>query len=122
MIAGISPCVLPVLPVVLVAGATNTSSSSWRRGLSIVLGLIVSFSVLILAGTEIISVFHLPQAFLRDLGIGLLILIGIGLLVPQLGYLLERPFARLVARQPRLSRGGFVIGLALGLVFVPCAG
>jgi thiol-disulfide isomerase/thioredoxin/sulfite exporter TauE/SafE len=35
---------------------------------------------------------------------------------------LERPFARFVARQPRLSRGGFVIGLALGLVFVPCAG
>jgi cytochrome c biogenesis protein CcdA/thiol-disulfide isomerase/thioredoxin len=122
MIAGISPCVLPVLPVVLVAGATATSSSSWRRSLSIVLGLIVSFSVLILAGTEIISIFHLPQEFLQDLGIALLILIGIGFLIPQLGLALERPFARLVARQPRLSRGGFVIGLALGLVFVPCAG
>jgi cytochrome c biogenesis protein CcdA/thiol-disulfide isomerase/thioredoxin len=121
MIAGISPCVLPVLPVILVAGAT-ASSSSWRRSLSIVLGLIVSFSVLILAGTEIISIFHLPQAFLQDLGIALLILIGIGFLIPQLGVALERPFARLVARQPRLSRGGFVIGLALGLVFVPCAG
>src|ERR1700728_1436726 len=100
MIAGISPCVLPVLPVILVAGATRTSSSSWRRALSIVLGLIVSFSVLILAGTEIIATFHLPQAFLRDLGIALLILIGIGLLIPRLGYVLERPFARLVARQP----------------------
>jgi cytochrome c biogenesis protein CcdA/thiol-disulfide isomerase/thioredoxin len=122
MIAGISPCVLPVLPVVLIAGATKTSSSAWRRSLSIVLGLMISFSVLILAGTEIISVFHLPQEFLRDLGIGLLILIGIGLFIPQLGYVLERPFARLVARQPRMSRGGFVIGLALGLVFVPCAG
>jgi cytochrome c biogenesis protein CcdA/thiol-disulfide isomerase/thioredoxin len=122
MIAGISPCVLPVLPVVLVAGATATSSSSWRRSVSIVLGLIVSFSVLILAGTEIISIFHLPQSFLQDLGIALLILIGIGFLIPQLGVTLERPFARLVARQPQLSRGGFVIGLALGLVFVPCAG
>jgi cytochrome c biogenesis protein CcdA/thiol-disulfide isomerase/thioredoxin len=122
MIAGISPCVLPVLPVVLVAGATGTASSSWRRSLSIVLGLITSFSVLILAGAQIISVFHLPQAFLQDLGIALLILIGLGFLVPQLGVVLERPFARLVARQPRLSRSGFVIGLALGLVFVPCAG
>jgi cytochrome c biogenesis protein CcdA/thiol-disulfide isomerase/thioredoxin len=122
MIAGISPCVLPVLPVVLMEGATRTTSSSWRRALSIVLGLIVSFSVLILAGTEIVSTFHLPQEFLRDLGIALLILIGIGLLIPQLGLVLERPFARFVARQPRLSRGGFVIGLALGLVFVPCAG
>jgi cytochrome c biogenesis protein CcdA/thiol-disulfide isomerase/thioredoxin len=122
MIAGISPCVLPVLPVVLVAGATTTGSSSWRRSLSIVLGLIVSFSVLILAGTEIISIFHLPQAFLEDLGVALLVAIGIRFLIPQLGLILERPFAHLVARQPVLSRGGFVIGLALGLVFVPCAG
>jgi cytochrome c biogenesis protein CcdA/thiol-disulfide isomerase/thioredoxin len=122
MIAGISPCVLPVLPVVLIAGATTRSPSSWRRALSIVLGLIVSFSILILAGSEIISLLHLPQEFLRDFGIGLLIVIGIGLFFPQLGHYLERPFSRFVARQPKLSSGGFVIGLALGLVFVPCAG
>ncbi len=122
LIAGISPCVLPVLPVIFVAGATTKSTSSWRRGLSIVAGLIISFSILILAGTEIVSLFHLPQSFLRDLGIGLLIAVGIGLLVPQIGHVLERPFARVAARQPLLSSGGFVIGLALGLVFVPCAG
>ncbi len=122
LIAGISPCVLPVLPVVFVAGATTKSRSSWRRALSIVFGLIVSFSILILAGAEIVSQFHLPQQFLRDLGIALLIVVGVGLLLPNLGMWLERPFARFVARQPRLSRGGFVIGLALGLVFVPCAG
>jgi cytochrome c biogenesis protein CcdA/thiol-disulfide isomerase/thioredoxin len=122
LIAGISPCVLPVLPVVFVAGATTKSPSSLRRALSIVLGLIVSFTILILAGTEIVSLFHLPEDFLRDFGIALLIVVGIGLLVPALGEFVERPFARMVARQPALSRGGFVIGLALGLVFVPCAG
>jgi cytochrome c biogenesis protein CcdA/thiol-disulfide isomerase/thioredoxin len=122
LIAGISPCVLPVLPVVFFAGATTKSPSSWRRALSIVLGLIISFSILILAGTEIISLFHLPDQFLRDFGIALLIVVGIGLLIPWIGEFVERPFARFVARQPALSRGGFVIGLALGLVFVPCAG
>jgi cytochrome c biogenesis protein CcdA/thiol-disulfide isomerase/thioredoxin len=122
LIAGISPCVLPVLPIVFVAGATASAKSSWRRALSIVLGLVVSFSILILAGAEIVSLFHLPSAFLRDLGIALLIVVGVGLLVPQLGELVERPFARLVARQPALSRGGFVVGVALGFVFVPCAG
>jgi len=123
LIAGISPCVLPVLPVVFVAGATAHAPSNWRRALSIVLGLIFSFSVLILAGAEIVSLFHLPQQFLRDLGIALLIVVGIGLLVPRLGILIERPFSRFVAsHQPVGSRGGFVIGLALGLVFVPCAG
>ncbi len=122
LIAGISPCVLPVLPVVFVAGATTASSSSLRRALSIVLGLIVSFSVLILAGTEIVSLFHLPADFLHYLGIGMLIAVGVGLLVPQLGVLLERPFARVVGHQPGVGRAGFIIGLALGLVFVPCAG
>jgi cytochrome c biogenesis protein CcdA/thiol-disulfide isomerase/thioredoxin len=111
-----------VLPVVFVAGATTKSRSSWRRALSIVLGLIVSFSILILAGAEIVSLFHLPDEFLRDVGIALLIVAGIGLLIPAIGEWVERPFARFVARTPALSRGGFVIGLALGLVFVPCAG
>jgi cytochrome c biogenesis protein CcdA/thiol-disulfide isomerase/thioredoxin len=123
LIAGISPCVVPVLPVVLVAGATTSSPSAWRRAFSIVLGLIISFSILILAGAEIVSLFHLPQSFLHYLGIGLLIAVGIGLLFPLVGQLLERPFARFVlGRQPTLAGGGFVIGLALGLVFVPCAG
>ena len=49
LVAGISPCVLPVLPVVFVAGATTESPSTWRRALSIVLGLIVSFTVLVLS-------------------------------------------------------------------------
>lgn len=122
MIAGISPCVVPVLPVIFVAGATGEATSNWRRSLSIVAGLVVSFSVLVLAGAAIISGLHLPSAFLRDLGVALLIVVGIGLLVPPIGQYLERPFARVVARGPRASSSGFVIGLALGLVFVPCAG
>jgi cytochrome c biogenesis protein CcdA/thiol-disulfide isomerase/thioredoxin len=123
LIAGISPCVLPVLPIIFVAGATTKAANSWRRALSIVLGLIVSFSILVLAGSEIISLFHLPQDTLRNLGLGLLVIVGIGLLVPQVGTLIERPFARIVAsRHPNSSSGGFVIGLALGLTFVPCAG
>src|SRR6202041_1109490 len=122
LIAGISPCVLPVLPVVFVAGATTKSPSSLRRALSIVLGLIISFSILILAGSEIVSLVHLPQTFLHWTGIVLLIVVGVGLCFPILGYVLERPFTRFVARQPKLSSGGFVIGLALGLVFVPCRG
>ncbi len=122
LIAGISPCVLPVLPVVFVAGATTKSPSSLRRAVSIVLGLIISFSTLILAGSEIVSLLHLPQTFLHWTGIVLLGVVGVGLCLPQLGHVLERPFTRFVARTPKLSSGGFVIGLALGLVFVPCAG
>jgi cytochrome c biogenesis protein CcdA/thiol-disulfide isomerase/thioredoxin len=127
IVAGVSPCIIPVLPVVLVAGATtpSTGGSSWRaraRPVAVVAGLVVSFSLLILAGSEVLSLLHLPQDLLRNAGIVVLVLVGLGLLFPALGTLLERPFARVAARQPPGGAGGFVVGLALGLLFVPCAG
>src|SRR5580692_3355967 len=140
-LAGISPCILPLLPVVLVAGAarpvtdsagpaepttastgTTASRGGLARPLAVVLGLVLSFSVLILAGSEVISLLHLPADSLRDAGIALLVLVGLGYLIPPLGLLLERPFARVSARRPNGRGGGFVLGLALGVLYVPCAG
>jgi thiol-disulfide isomerase/thioredoxin len=46
----------------------------------------------------------------------------VGLLVPKVGEVIERPFARLGASRYANEGGGFVLGLSLGLVFVPCAG
>jgi cytochrome c biogenesis protein CcdA/thiol-disulfide isomerase/thioredoxin len=127
LIAGISPCILPILPIVFVAGvaapdATTTPKASWRRPVAIVLGLVLSFSLLVLVGSEILSGLDLPQSTLMWTGVALLGLVGLGFVVPVIGEWIERPFARLVGRQPSSSSGGFVIGLALGLVFVPCAG
>jgi len=127
LIAGISPCILPVLPIVFVAGvaapdATEIPKGSWRRSVAIVLGLVLSFSLLVLVGSEILSGLHLPQNTLMWVGVVLLGLVGLGFVIPVIGEWLERPFARMVGRQPSSSSGGFVIGLALGLVFVPCAG
>jgi cytochrome c biogenesis protein CcdA/thiol-disulfide isomerase/thioredoxin len=137
VVAGISPCILPVLPVVLVAGATTPEQSDSetagepaagrrRRGLgrplAVVGGLVLSFSALILAGSEVISFLHLPQDLIRDVGIVLLGLVGLSLVVRPLSALLERPFSRLRAPTPSGAAGGFVLGLALGVVYVPCAG
>jgi cytochrome c biogenesis protein CcdA/thiol-disulfide isomerase/thioredoxin len=138
-LAGISPCILPVLPVVLVAGASPPAAStpatagtpgdasppakpSRGRSLAVIGGLVLSFSVIVLAGSELLSLLHLPQDALRDAGIALLIVVGLGYLIPPLGTLLERPFARLGTRQPSGRAGGFVLGLAVGVVYVPCAG
>jgi cytochrome c biogenesis protein CcdA/thiol-disulfide isomerase/thioredoxin len=147
-LAGISPCILPVLPVVLVAGANSPAASSaagspaagspgagslavagtpalrasLARSLAVIAGLVVSFSIIVLAGSEILSLLHLPQDALRDAGIALLIVVGLGYLIPPLGMLLERPFARVGTHQPNGRAGGFVLGLAVGVVYVPCAG
>ncbi len=127
LIAGISPCILPVLPIIFAAGVAapdvnSPKPNTWRRSSAIVLGIVVSFSVLVLAGTEILNVLHLPYWFLRWLGVTVLVVVGASYLVPQLAVWLERPFARLGGFQPRSSSGGFVVGLGLGLVFTPCAG
>jgi cytochrome c biogenesis protein CcdA/thiol-disulfide isomerase/thioredoxin len=190
VVAGISPCILPVLPVVLAAGVTeptestesteshngeplvdlpapalvrepvaagaatapsaaaagvaaggdpagsgdpsassagtvsDRSSERWgrRRALAVVAGLALSFGLFTLIGTWLLDALHLPLDTLRWLGIAVVGIVGAGLLVPALGVLLERPFARLGVGRPRPDRGGFLLGASLGLVFVPCAG
>jgi cytochrome c biogenesis protein CcdA/thiol-disulfide isomerase/thioredoxin len=119
LITGVSPCVVPVLPIILAGGSTGTTA---RRPISIIAGLVVSFSFFTLVGGEILSALHLPQDLLRDLGLAALFLVAAGLLIPRLGELLSKPFARLGAKRQSESRSGFVLGVSLGLVFVPCAG
>jgi len=139
-LAGISPCILPVLPVVLVAAAPPGSAGSpggelaggepvsqmprggLARPLAVIAGLVLSFSLFVLVGSEILALLRLPQDSLRDAGIALLIVVGLGYLIPPLGALLERPFARLGTRRPSGRTRGFVLGLALGVLYVPCAG
>lgn len=106
LITGISPCILPVLPMVLVAGATGTAPGSRRwRSVAVVVGLVVSFSVITLLGTTVLSALGLPQDLLRDAGLVLLGLFGLGLLVPAIAEILERPFLRLHAARAATSRG-----------------
>jgi len=128
VIAGVSPCILPILPVVLVgwtapvADAAQAARLRRRRSLSVVAGLVLSFSVITALGSVILSAVGLPQNFLRDAGIALLVLFGLGLLSPRLETVLERPFTRFTRTTTPGARSGFFLGLGLGLVFVPCAG
>lgn len=117
VVTSISPCVLPVLPVIL-----SASTGSRLRPYGVVAGLVISFSASTLLGSELLSALGLPSDLLRWAGIAVLVVIGASLMIPRLGELIERPFARLQGRAPRLTGNGLVLGLGLGLVFVPCAG
>ena len=119
LITGLSPCIVPVLPVVVAGGSAGTSRA---RPYLIIGGLVVSFSLTELTGSTVLSALGLPQNFLFWLGIGLLGLLAVGLMVSFVGEWIERPFARLGSSRYATSGGGFVLGLSLGLVFVPCAG
>jgi cytochrome c biogenesis protein CcdA/thiol-disulfide isomerase/thioredoxin len=123
IITALSPCVLPVLPVVLLSGSAGPDGAPARsRPYLIVGGLTLSFAVFTLFGSLILASLHLPADAIRWLGLALLLLVGLGLLVPPLGHLIERPFYRFPQRALGADRNGFVLGLALGAVFVPCAG
>ncbi|GGK09925.1 protein DipZ [Pilimelia anulata] len=132
LITGISPCILPVLPVVLLASGARrpdqpaeAAAPGRRRSARpylVIAGLVLSFSAMTLLGSLVIAALGLPADLLRWVGLAVLVTVGLGLIVPKLEELLERPFARLPTRRFGADRGGFALGLGLGLLYVPCAG
>jgi cytochrome c biogenesis protein CcdA/thiol-disulfide isomerase/thioredoxin len=120
----VSPCVLPVLPIALSAGATGGR----RRPLGIVTGLALSFTFATVALVYVIAALGLPDDLLRKLAIVVLIAFGLTLIVPPLAARLEGWISRLTARAGGPAPGGesfwsgLLVGLSLGLLYAPCAG
>jgi len=120
----LSPCVLPVLPIALSAGATGGR----RRPLGIVAGLAVSFTFATVALVYVISALGLPNDLLRKLAIAVLLAFGITLMIPPLAARIEAWLSRFagLAGGPRSGGDGFwsgtVVGASLGFVYAPCAG
>ncbi len=85
-------------------------------------GLALSFSIFTLLGTLILRSLPVSDGIIRWAGLVVLVLLGVGMIVPRVETLLERPFSRIPQRKVGSNRGGFVLGLALGAVYVPCAG
>jgi cytochrome c biogenesis protein CcdA/thiol-disulfide isomerase/thioredoxin len=123
LITGISPCIVPVLPVVFFSGVNSGRVSiPAARPYLVIAGLVCSFSVVTLAGSALLSALGLPQDAIRWAALVTLTLIGLGLIFPPLRHLIERPFARIPQRQIAFGRSGFGLGLTLGALYVPCAG
>ncbi len=132
IVTGLSPCILPVLPAVLATSAIPPGLSDSatgapekpdrRRPFIVIAGLVTSFAVFTLVGASLLAALGLPADLLRNIGIAAMILVGVGFLIPAVGHLLERPFARFSRVGPRRSGSAFLFGATFGLAFVPCAG
>ena len=131
LITGISPCILPVLPVIFLSGGAQSARaqdedgapavSRWRPYL-VVAGLVISFTTFTLLGSTLLNLLHLPQDVIRWAGIVLLTLIGIGMIIPRVMEIMERPFARFQRSGSSNPTNGFLLGVVLGAAYVPCAG
>ena len=143
LLTGVSPCILPVLPVIFFAGAQSGGNDDAAQSVSgaggdvaveperasrsarpylVIGGLVLSFTAVTLTGSTLLSLVHLPQDAIRWVALVALVAIGLGLIFPRVEHLLERPFARIPQKQLGFGSGGFGLGLALGVLYVPCAG
>ena len=89
-----------------------------------VAGLVLSFSLFTLFGSIVLTAMHLPQTLLRWAGLVALLLIGLGLLFARVDEVLQRPFQRLPRsiHPPDGQGNAFLLGLGVGVLYVPCAG
>lgn len=127
-----SPCILPMLPLLLGASAARQNAEpvvARHRPLFIVLGFVLSFaSTAILFGAST-HVLGLSQSALRTGGIVVLLFSGALLLWPMLLERVMAPFGRLANLAHNLGNragsgyfGGLLLGMSMGLLWTPCAG
>jgi cytochrome c-type biogenesis protein len=126
VLSTLSPCVLPILPLVLGAAA-----SEHRLGpVALAAGLSVSFVAIGLFAATIGYSIGLDLGFFRNVGAVLMIAIGAILLVPHLQTQLAvagAPVANWGGRHVTAAQHGGVagqllVGLLLGAVWAPCVG
>ncbi|HVO39373.1 MAG TPA: cytochrome c biogenesis protein CcdA, partial [Spirochaetia bacterium] len=142
----LSPCILPVLPIVL----SGSVGGGKARPFGVLAGFVASFTVFTLALSAIVHALGIPADALRWVAVVLIVLFGIVMLVPRLRDGFELLASRIASRGTRQGaipapgagavaaggaagagavaarRAGFgsglVVGLSLGLVWTPCVG
>lgn len=119
----LSPCVLPLLPVIL---ASAVQEGKWRP-FGVLGGFVLSFAAITLLLATLVSAFGLHPDAMRLLSGIILLICGVVLAVPQLGHWFEMRTGNVAALSSRFPDhggfwGGFVLGAGLGLAWTPCVG
>jgi cytochrome c biogenesis protein CcdA/thiol-disulfide isomerase/thioredoxin len=120
-----SPCILPVLPLVL----STSIEGGKARPFGIVAGFVAAFSAFVLLSREIVEALHVDPDVIRYVSLGLLCALGLVLLFDKLAERfsnLTQGAADFGGKFGAEGKGGFasgiVIGALIGLVWTPCAG
>ncbi len=121
----VSPCILPVLPLVLAPSLEGGRA----RPIGIIVGFIFSFTAFALLSRQLVSVLHIDLDTIKNGSLVLLAIFGAILLSKTLSDKFAAATQRFAGLGSSLSAnaeggffGGVLIGLAIGLVWTPCAG
>lgn len=123
----LSPCILPLLPILLGTSIAANEKPSKKRPLGIVVGFVTSFTFFTLFLTLVVRALGLSADILRSVAVVVFVLFGLVMVFPRLMEQLEQLWVRLIPRQGNSQHrtgfgGGMLIGLSLGLLWTPCVG
>ena len=121
-----APCILPLLPILLGASVGQTSKT---RPIFIVAGFVIVFSGAAILLSVLTRSLGLDPNFIRTLGVLVLGIFGLLMLWPTPFELLMLRFNSFFTKLGTLGNpnkkgngSGFVLGMALGIIWTPCAG
>ncbi|MBT4123844.1 MAG: DUF3179 domain-containing protein [Candidatus Pacebacteria bacterium] len=120
----LSPCVLPILPIILSSGLDGKKSRIYGT----ITGLVVSFTFFALLLSSFISALGISSDTLRIIASVILGFFGLSLVIPKIWITIQGKLET-VFHAPTNSvkkdsgfGGGFLTGVTLGLVWTPCVG
>lgn len=111
----LSPCILPILPIVL-SSTLGGQDIGKSRPIGVVTGFILSFTFFTLFLSTIVSFSGIPADSLRLFSVTVIAIFGVSFLIPQFQLLLEKLFSKLAGFVPiGQAKSGFWAGLIVGL-------
>ena len=126
VITVLSPCILPILPIILTSsiGGQNTGKS---RPMGVVIGFVLSFTFFTLFLSTIVRLSGISADTMRLLSVFIIAGFGMSLLIPAFQIFIERLFSKLAGFMPTSQNrtgfgGGLLIGFSVGLLWTPCVG
>ena len=113
----LSPCVLPVIPIII----TGKSDDHKSRPLLIIAGITVTFILMGVVSSLFGAVIGSKMYYVEKV-VGILIATTGILLIFNVNFFKHLNFFSQFAQKSRGRFGGFVLGLTLGVIWIPCVG